>query len=85
MKKLTSKSTLPNIIWAGDFNTPDIDWENNTIVTGKNKPQYGIPVNQTLIDLANDNMLSQLQHIPSRGDNILDLVFTTRHVDARRS
>ena len=77
VKKLTSKTTLPNIVLAGDFNTPDIDWENNTIVSGKNKPQYGMRLNQTLMDLANDNMLSQMQHSPSRGDNILDLIFTT--------
>ncbi|XP_072042992.1 uncharacterized protein [Amphiura filiformis] len=44
--------------------------------TGPNKPQYGKRLNQTLIDLANDNMLVQMQHIPTRGENILDLVFT---------
>ena len=34
-------------------------------------------LNQTLLDLANDNMLTQVQHEPTRGENILDLVFTT--------
>ena len=53
---------------------PDINWENNTI---KTKPQYGKFINQTLLDMGNDNMLSQLQRIPTRGDNILDLVYTT--------
>ncbi|XP_072028193.1 uncharacterized protein [Amphiura filiformis] len=77
VKKLTGKSALPNIILTGDFNTPDIDWENGTIVTGENKPQYGRHLNQTMINLANDNMLSQVQRIPTRGENILDLVFTT--------
>ena len=74
LKKLTGKATLPNIILAGDFNAPDINWENNTI--NKN-PQYGVKLNQTLLDTANDNMLSQLQHTPTRGDNVLDIVFTT--------
>ena len=27
--------------------------------------------------MGNDNMLSQLQRLPTRGDNILDLVYTT--------
>ena len=34
-------------------------------------------LNQTLLDTANDNMLSQLQRTPTRGDKVLDLVFTT--------
>ena len=74
LKTLTGKATLPNIILTGDFNMPDINWENNTI---KANPQYGKFINQTLLDMGNDNMLSQLQHLPTRGDNILDLVYTT--------
>ena len=64
LKKLTQKNTLPNIVLLGDFNTPHINWENNTIT---NQPQYGYHLNQVLIDLANDNVLSQMQQIPSRG------------------
>ena len=77
LKKLTTRSTLPNIILAGDFNTPDINWKDSTIITGENKPRYGKHLNQTMLDLANDNMLSQMQHLPTRGDSVLDLVFTT--------
>jgi hypothetical protein len=77
LKKLTSKNNLPNIILGGDFNTPHINWETNTIVNGQNKPQYGKKLNQTLLDLVNDNMLAQKQHKPTRGENILDLCFTT--------
>ena len=72
VRKLTSKNSLPNILLCGDFNTPDINWDNNSM---KKSPQYGKKLNQTLLDLVNDNMLTQMQHEPSRGDNILDLVF----------
>ena len=77
VEKLTSKNRLPNIILCGDFNTPDINWTTYSMMTGHNKPQYGKELNQTLLDLVNDNMLSQMQHAPIRGDNILDLCFTT--------
>eukprot|EP00057_Strongylocentrotus_purpuratus_P010558 XP_011665032.1 PREDICTED: RNA-directed DNA polymerase from mobile element jockey-like [Strongylocentrotus purpuratus] len=74
LKKLTTKNRLPNIILAGDFNTPDIDWKTNSI---KRKPQYGMELNQLLLDTANDNMLTQVQHKPTREGNVLDLCFTT--------
>ena len=77
VRKLTGKNSLPNIILCGDFNTPSINWDNNSIIKGQNGPQYGKKLNQTLLDLANDNMLTQVQHEPTQGENILDLVFTT--------
>ena len=74
LKTLTTKNRLPNIILAGDFNTPDINWKTNSV---KKKPQYGMKLNQLLSDTANDNMLTQVQHNPTRKGNVLDLCFAT--------
>ena len=49
----------------GDFNCPDIDWE----------LQSSQPAYQFLLDCCNDNFLHQMVSAPTRGHNILDLVF----------
>ena len=74
LKKLTNRNTLPNIILTGDFNTKDINWETNSV---KNNPQYGNELNQLLLDIGNDNMMTQVQLKPTRGESVLDLCFTT--------
>lgn len=65
---------LPNVILAGDFNLPDINWQRGFI---KPAPQWGIPVNQAMLNLSNDYSLTQCVHEPTRLNNILDLIFTT--------
>ena len=57
-------------ILAGDFNIPDIDWNGLTI---KNTNQYPPRVSQTFLDMS----LEQIVDFPTRGDNQLDLVFTS--------
>jgi len=75
MSKLTCKDTvLPNIILTGDFNVPDINWDNMSI---RNNPNYSLQLNNTMIDFVNANYLSQLTDQPTRNDNILDLTLTT--------
>ena len=49
----------------GDFNCPDIDWEHIS----------SQPSTQFLVDCCNNNFLHQMVTVPTRGDNILDLVF----------
>ena len=58
----------------GDFNIPDIDWNGLTI---KNTNQYPLRVSQTFLDIALDMSLEQIVDFPTRGDNQLDLVFTS--------
>ncbi|KXJ07594.1 hypothetical protein AC249_AIPGENE23028 [Exaiptasia diaphana] len=71
---ITSGSNLPNIILSGDFNLPSIDW--NTYSVSPN-PQYGTRVNNDFLDIINSSSLSQCQLEPTRGPNVLDLVFTS--------
>ena len=61
-------------ILAGDFNIPDIDRNGLTI---KNTNQYPLRVSQTFLDIALDMSLEQIVDFPTRGDNQLDLVFTS--------
>ena len=43
----------------------------------KPNPQYGKEINKKLIDIVNENELTQVVREPTRGNNILDLIFTT--------
>ncbi|XP_072020312.1 uncharacterized protein [Amphiura filiformis] len=62
-------------IWiAGDANLPDINWENNTIVSH----QYKISINQSFLQMLDATGLEQVIDFPTRGDNILDIVITNR-------
>ena len=66
-------STLSRLTWettsiiVGDFNCP-LDWSNETATTGEGN---------RLIDFKEDNFLIQLVQHPTRGRNILDLIFST--------
>ena len=72
--KISKNGNLPNVILAGDFNLPDIDWPSHTI---KPNPQYGYKVNRALLDTVEDHGLIQQVHKPTRLNNVLDLIFTT--------
>ena len=65
---LLSISDYP-IVLCGDFNVPNIDWSVGFHTVSS------LPAN-SLCDLVNDNYLSQLVTVPTRGDNILDLLFS---------
>ena len=64
------------IILAGDFNLPDISWENGIGHT-KAAPMYGCEVNNLFVDILNDCGLEQLVNSPTRNTNTLDLVLTS--------
>ena len=51
----------------GDFNDPSIDWKK---LDADNISRY-------FLDMVNKSFLTQYVSSPSRGTNILDLVFTT--------
>ena len=71
LRKDSKKSVF---ILGGDFNVPDISWKDNTITSSKNYPRR---VSQTYLDIASDLGLEQMVSFPTRGDNTLDLIFTS--------
>ena len=64
-------------IIGGDFNLPDIDWESST-VKGHQLPRR---VNEEFISMQHDLALVQMVLFPTRGQNTLDLLFTS-HLQA---
>jgi len=69
-------SQLPQILLAGDFNSPSISWTDGIGQVNPN-PTYGTEVNQLLLESVNEFGLDQLVTEPTRGGNILDLLFST--------
>ena len=67
-------NNTPNIFLTGDFNLPDIEWDNLTVKSNHN---YTAMLNEEFIKLMNDQDLSKVNQHPTRQDNILDLTCTT--------
>ena len=65
---------FPHMIIAGDFNLPDVNWDTQTY---NPNPQYGKTVNTTATNVMNDLSLTQLVSEPTRGNNILDVIFSS--------
>ena len=61
-----------HIILCGDFNCPDIDWPSQSLNHNCTDRQ----VQRRIIDLTAKYNLSQVHETPTRGENLLDLVFT---------
>ena len=62
-------------IWvAGDFNLPNIDW-NNLSITSYN---YPLQLCDIMLDFVADSGLTQIVHSPTRENNILDIFLTNR-------
>ena len=60
-------------VWlGGDFNLPNIDWEDNTVKPEIQKRSLG----NSLLDICSDMGLTQMNNHPTRKENILDLSFT---------
>ena len=58
---------------GGDFNCPSIDWQNLSVRPGGAEPA----AQNKLLDIHNKFAISQVQMEPTRGENNLDLFFTT--------
>ena len=71
--KIVNKEKQKQIILSGDFNCPHIDWELSTVPTGADDRQTQFD----LINIASEAQLTQVHNEPTRGNNILDLVFTS--------
>ena len=73
---LSNESTVPFIILAGDFNLPDITWNDGHGLVNPS-PAYGVDVNTYFLDTIDDHSLEQLVNFPTRNDHTLDLILTT--------
>ena len=63
------------IIITGDFNLPSIDWETTTSMM-KSQISDSSKNHQLLLTFMCDHFLSQYIHVPTRYENILDLLLT---------
>ena len=70
-RKASKKSVF---ILGGDFNVPDVSLKDNSITSSKHYPKR---VSQTFLDIASDLGLEQMVQFPTRGENTLDLIFTS--------
>ena len=64
-------SPLPHVIFLGDFNLPNIDWVN---------ARFTNLVATHLCPIIEDLFLEQLVQEPTRGNNILDLIFSEKEL-----
>eukprot|EP00057_Strongylocentrotus_purpuratus_P027291 XP_011681765.1 PREDICTED: uncharacterized protein LOC589552 [Strongylocentrotus purpuratus] len=63
------------VLWiGGDFNLPDINWEDLS-VGGHSNPAS---INNRFLDMIQNCNLQQMVTFPTRGDNVLDLFLTNR-------
>ena len=62
-----------DVILGGDFNCPGINWDNNTVSPTANDRE----VQQSVIDITASNLSTQIHDQPTRGSNILDVIFTS--------
>jgi hypothetical protein len=51
----------------------------SNVFNKKASPNYSKEVNETIINHVNEHSLQQCNNIPTSGNNILDLVFTTNN------
>ena len=73
ISQLRRKHKNDTFILGGDFNLPDIDWDYYTI----KGTQTSKDINDSFLRMSADLNLQQVVNIPTRGDNILDLLFTS--------
>ena len=64
----------PCVVIAGDFNVPDIKWDQLSI---SSNAIYGLSLNQKMLSIVDNSAMCQLVTFPTRGQSILDLVLTS--------
>ena len=74
LHKLLDKERTPNLILGGDFNVPNCDWNN---LCFSQIPNYGVTVNNLVLDLTRELGLTQMVETLTRERNLLDLLFCT--------
>ena len=71
---LMSKNSNQTIVLGGDFNLPDIDWDNGVVnPKAANKSQC-----ELLLSSLDTHALAQIHKEPTREENILDLLITNK-------
>ncbi|KAK2174199.1 hypothetical protein NP493_818g02043 [Ridgeia piscesae] len=79
LSKLGNKINTHNVIITGDFNLPNINWENHHVTPNSG---YSTVAANKLLSLVEEHGLIQHVNEPTRkqgnANNILDLVFTNR-------
>jgi len=73
LQKITGKHSGKQILLAGDFNCPDINWDTAAVAPGASDRH----LQQTLVDLTTAAQLTQIHEEPTRNGNTIDLVFST--------
>ncbi|XP_063417026.1 uncharacterized protein LOC134699347 [Mytilus trossulus] len=73
LNRVLCKKTNPNIWVSGDFNLGHIDWKTPAVISCK--PDASL--HQQLLDLLNDNNLTQVVNKNTRNDTTLDLLCMT--------
>jgi hypothetical protein len=58
-----------NVVISGDFNLPNISWDATLNASGANEVNF--------VDILDDHYFTQVNTIPTRANQILDLVITT--------
>jgi len=71
LQKISDGPNQKQVILAGDFNCPDIDWDTLQLSVDCKDPA----LQQSLIDISVSAELTQVHLMPTREHNILDLVF----------
>ena len=71
--RLYNRNSSPNLILAGNFNLPDIEWQD-----GHGYPLTMSEINSLFLDMVNEYGLEQCIQEPTRQDHILDLVFASQ-------
>ena len=73
-KSLDQISNLnTNFILTGDFNCPDIDWENMSV----NQNAQDKEIQKALMEVIVSHSITQIHELPTRGENLLDLILTS--------
>ncbi|CAG2232580.1 unnamed protein product [Mytilus edulis] len=70
---IKSKHQKNIFLIGGDFNLPDINWQEQTIT----HRQYPTRTSQAFLDTVADNGLEQIVDFPTRKENTLDLILTS--------
>ena len=73
---LNGKSVPPYLVLTGDFNLPDITWNETGGELAPN-PTYGSLLNNTFLNILDDFSLEQLALSPTHENHIIDLVLTS--------
>ena len=72
-----TKKHRSSVVWlGGDLNLPDISWNSDSvIIAGQQNP---LSLNNTFLELVQDNHLEQVVTFPTRHENTLDLFLANR-------